>query len=459
MSDFQRDYNERINPALVTKLLSEAVPAMKDVDFKFLEVKKGYCKSILPLNHKSSNQHGTHQALIMGMSGDYTGGLALASLIAHEPILGIHEITPERGMSLWLIQSDMKYLKPSTDDIIVEASISENLWDTINKRYENGQTVLLDVSVTFKDLRNIDVAKGTFRYYCKKKNSLTAASKDKSINIMFEHILKTSAKLIAQLRSFERTKTNPLFIDNMSGKVAGKQGKVIADRFMELLPELQNMVAARTFHLDESLKTHASKIKNVIFIGAGLDFRIYLNQTVFKDKTIFELDLAEMLFERIQIEELLEMKSKEFQTPIKISCNFITESIAEKLLSSRFNPREPSFYIFEGCSMYFSEQENLKIIMEISGLLKQNPDSILWMDMIDSRVIKNTENLPNEVKSFLSNMAKLGEPFVYGFDQGNELLNNAHLNIFERSFTNNYMEIEPSEVYSHYSFNMLRYKN
>lgn len=269
----------------------------------------------------------------------------------------------------------------------------------VNKRYNNGQTVLLDVSVTFKDLRNIDIAKGTFRYYCKKKNSLTAVSKDKSINMMFEHILKTSAKLIAQLRSVESIKANPLFIDNISGKVVGKQGKVIADRFMELLPELQNMVAARTFNLDEALKTHTFKIKNVIFIGAGLDFRIYLNQTVFKDKTIFELDLAEMLSERIQIEELLKMKSEEFQIPIKISCNFIRESIAEKLLSGGFNPEEPSFYIFEGCSMYFSEQENLKILMEISGLLKQNPDSILWMDMIDSKVIKNTENLPKEVQS------------------------------------------------------------
>jgi methyltransferase (TIGR00027 family) len=459
MNDSQRDYNERINPALVTKLLSEAVPTMKDVDFKFLEVRKGYCKSILPLNHKSSNQHGTHQALIMGMSGDYTGGLALASVIAHEPILGIHEITPETGMSLWLIQCDMKYLKPSTDDIIVEASVSENLWDTINKRYHIGQTVLHEVSVTFKDLRNIDIAKGTFRYYCKKKNALAAVSKDKSINMMFEHILKTSAKLIAQLRSVESVKSRPLFIDNISTKVAGKQGKVIADRFMKLLPELQNMVASRTFHLDEALKAHASKIKNVIFIGVGLDFRMYLNQTVFKDMTIFELDLAEMLSERIQLEALLEIKSKDFQTPIKINCNFIAESIAEKLLAGGFNPEEPTFYIFEGCSMYFSEKENQKIIMEISGLLKQNTDSLLWMDMVDSRVIKNTESLPKEIKSFLSNMAKLGEPFVYGFDESSELLNTAHLNIIERSFTNNCMEIEPSAVYSLYSFNILRYKH
>lgn len=459
MDDFESDYSERINPALMTMLLSEAVPTIKDVDFRYEEVKKGYCRSVLPLNHKSSNQHGTHQALIMGMSGDYTGGLALASLIPFEPILGIHEITPDRGMSLWLVKSDMKYLKPSTDDVVVEAIIPEDLGEAINKRYHNGQIILLDVAVTFKDLRNTDVAQGTFRYYCKKKNSLAPVSTSRAINVMFEHLLKTSAKLIAQLRSFESSKSRPLFIDDISAEVAGKQGKVIADRFMELLPELQNMVAARTFHLDEALKKCASEIKNVVFIGAGLDFRMYRNQSDFKGKMIFELDLAEMLAERIHTETALQLKSSSFNTPVKIICNFIAESISEKLLHHGFNPEEPSFYIFEGCSMYFSEAENRKILMEISSLLHQNSASVLWMDMVDDRAIQITEKLPMEIKSFLSNMAKLGEPFIYGFDKDSELFTIADLSIVESALTNDCMDIEPSDVYSLYSFNLLKYNH
>lgn len=457
MNDFQRDYAERINPTLMTKLLSEAVPTIDDVNFQFLDVKAGYCKSILPLNHKSSNQHGTHQALIMGMSGDYTGGLALASLIPFEPILGVHEITPDKGMSLWLIKSDMKYLKPSTDDLIVEAIIPDDAGEMINKRYHNGQTILLDVKITFKDLRDRPIAIGTFRYYCKKKNSLSTVASDNSINVMFEHILKTSAKLIAQLRAVESSKSQPLFIDEISEKVAGKQGKVIADRFMSLLPELQNMVAARTFHLDEALKKYSSKVKNIIFIGAGLDFRIYRNQQVFKDKTIYELDLGEMLAERAILEESFDLKALEFSTPLKINCNFITESISEKLRANGFNPEEPSFYIFEGCSMYFSHQENEKILSEISELLCGNSSSVLWMDMVDSRIFNSPENLPKEIQAFLANMAKLGEPFVYGFDRDSELLKSTQLKIIESATTDECMAIDKSEVYSLYSFNLMNY--
>jgi len=456
MNDFQRDYRERINPELTTRLLAEAVPVMKDVEFRYLEVKKGYCKSMLPLNRKSSNQHGTHQALIMGLSGDYTGGLALASLIPDEPILGVHEITPDRGMSLWLIRSDMQYFRPSTDDVFVEASIPEEMGEMLNKRYHKGRMILLDVLVTFKDIQQNEIAKGTFRYFCKKKNSLAVVKKGNQIDVMFEHVLKTSAKLIAQLRAVETEKAEPLFIDEISVKVAGKQGKVIADRFMQLLPELQNMVAARTFHLDQSLKTHSSRMKNVIFIGAGLDFRMYRHPETFGNVVIFEMDLSEMLIERSKLERQHELRPEGFSPPVKIGCNFLSDSISEKLMSNGFSPEEPSFYIFEGCSMYFSEEENIKIIGEISGMMEKNPDSILWMDMVDSRAVL-TDKSPDEIRGFLSNMAKLGEPFVYGFEDDSKVLNKVQLGIIEKKYTTDCMMVELGEVYSLYSFNLLQY--
>lgn len=168
--EFLQDYNQRLNPDLMTSLLAEAVPVVKLIGFKYQEVKRGYCKSLLPLNYMSSNQHGTHQAMLIGMAGDYTGGLAFASLISDEPILGIHEVLPDKAMSLWLVSAEMKYVKPSTDDLIIEASIDENNMLAYNRRYHEGKSLFVNVEVLFKEPSGKEVAKGSFRYYCKRKH-------------------------------------------------------------------------------------------------------------------------------------------------------------------------------------------------------------------------------------------------------------------------------------------------
>ena len=87
MNQFELDHQNRIGPELMTNLLSDAVPVLEYTGFKFIDVKNGYCRAMLPLNSSSSNQHGTHQALLLALAGDYTGGLALASLSRCEPIM------------------------------------------------------------------------------------------------------------------------------------------------------------------------------------------------------------------------------------------------------------------------------------------------------------------------------------------------------------------------------------
>ena len=44
--NIQQDYIERVNPDLMTSLIRESVPSLDDINFQFLEVNFGYCKSI-----------------------------------------------------------------------------------------------------------------------------------------------------------------------------------------------------------------------------------------------------------------------------------------------------------------------------------------------------------------------------------------------------------------------------
>lgn len=442
---------------LMTTSLREAVPAIQAMDFRYLLSEAGYVKSIIPLNEFSSNQHGTHQGLLLAMGGDYTGGLALATILEDEPILGVHEIKPENAMSLWLLGSNMEYLSPSTEDVYLEAYIDPSLHAELKQRYFTGGTIVLDVEVQYKTEGNKAVAKGVFKYYCKKKNSLSVVTPGKRINAMFEHILKTSAKLIARLRATEAEQDKPLFIDPISSLVAGRQGKVIADRFVKSMPELQHMVAARTHHLDCTLAAYAPQISQLVFVGAGLDFRTYRLNNLLGHKTIFELDLKEMLDERAFLEEKYRIKPAYGTDPIRVACNFLTDSIVEKLLSVGFDAKLPTFFIYEGCAMYFTYEENKQILTQLQQLIQANNNSLLWMDKVDEAALNKTISSPS-LQFFLSNMAKLGEPFIFGFDAGNSLLHEVNLQIIESAITTQLKDLPHSDIYPLYSFNVLTSK-
>lgn len=447
---FLKDFEERLNPKLMTELLAEGVPVIKDIAFQYVKVAKGYCQSLLPLNQKSSNQHGTHQAMLIGMAGDYTGGLALASLIQEEPILGIHEVKPDKGMSLWLVGAEMKYRMPSTEDLLIEATVPIENMVSYNRRYHEGKSLFVTIPVSFFTKRKEIVAEGSFRYYCKKKSFLKAPGKGEKAGVMYEHLIKSSAKLIARLRAMEKFQPNPLFTDSFAEIAAGKQGKVIADRFNEILPALQKMIVARTHHIDTIIKQNERQYQQIVFVGVGLDFRMYRMNKDFEGKKCFLLDLSEMLAERNKV------KTQFHHLPqiseVDIPCNFITENISLKLVAAGFDKSISSLFIFEGCSMYFSETENSIILDQLSELLKGNRNSRLWIDVADEKIF-DKEN----VKDFLKSIAKLGEPFIYGFNKSNNLFKKYNLLTVEEAHVKDIIPDTDGDVYDLYSFCLLRY--
>jgi methyltransferase (TIGR00027 family) len=451
---YQRDYEDRVHPDLMTNLVCEAVPAMKRIGFAFREVQAGFVRTHLPLNAESSNQHGTHQALLLGMVGDYTGGLALASLIPGEPILGIHEIEPERGMSLWLTKSQIEYLMPSTEDVTVEASISVDEADTLQKRYHSGKTILEDVEVRFLNPRGRAVARGTFRYYCRKKCTLRPSVQGKP-NAMFDHVMKTSAKMVARLRAEENLKEVPLFVDVHAELVAGTQGKVIAERFLAMLPALQRMVAARTHHLDECLRGAIREITQVVFIGAGFDFRMCRHPELRREAIVFEIDLPEMLEERARLEAELGIDANAPRVR-RVACDLLADCLAEALLSSGFDPTQPSFFIYEGCSMYFTREQNERLLRSVRRMMESgDAKSVIWMDVVHARVLDGS-GASEDVKQFLRGMAKLGEPFIFGVVDDDPIFEACGLRVDSSIPSSRYAAEFPSEVMEQYAFVLAR---
>jgi len=453
MKDFQKDYEERINPALMTRLLARAVPAVEATGFRYTEVALGLCRAVLPLNTQSSNQHGTHQGLLMAMAGDYTGGLALASLIPGEPVLGVHEVAPDNGMSLWLTGSDMDYRMPSTEDVTLEARFPADTARALNLRYHAGGTILAKVEVYYRDPRGQLVAKGVFKYFCKKRTHLAATEAGRPMNAMMRHVLKTSAKMVARMRAEESERPAPLFRDDVAARVAGAQGKVIGDRFLKVLPELQRMVAARTRHLDDCIREAAGQVTQVVFIGSGFDFRMLRHKALLDRVTVFELDLPEMLEERQILERELGLDMPQDRVR-RVSCDLLNESLKDRLTAAGLDADRPTFFIYEGCSMYFSREQNTAILQQVRNLMNGNPESRLWMDVMheDAMELGCGEG---RVSEFLRGMAALGEPFVFGVADDDGLFPATGLNRLHSATTADVTGEADNGVYRLYRFMLL----
>lgn len=438
------------NEPTLTALLQEAVPAFKRSGIHFNSLEDGYARATLPLNVDATNQHGTHQATVIALLGDYTGGAALGTVLRGVPLAGVHPVYGPDSACLWLAQFNIKFHEPSSTDLVAEAEVDKSQYAMIRSRFWNGQAILLPLKVTFKSETGNLAAEGEFLYYLRHSSFIAPQAPGKSASTMYQHLLKASARLIANVRGRESDEASPLYHDPYAIEAAGKHGQLLGDRFLSLLPELKDMVAARTYDVDRQLrKAAADGIKQVVMVGAGLDFRPFRFAEAHPELRYFELDLPEMISER---ERLIESKDLPEVTRTSVPLNLLFDAPADVLSNVEgFDPSEPVFVIYEGCSMYFDGEEGETILSRLADLVSQHPESRIWMDLVSAEVASGkTES--ESIGRFLEGMAKMGEPFVFGHDAPDALLAPHGLEVSCQTRSDAFRTTEPSEVFAHYQF-------
>lgn len=394
-----------LEPTRVTGLLGDAASLIRDLGFEFTSVGLGKCTGFLPLSVLSANQHGTQLGLIMGLVADFVGGLAFASLLPEEPILGIHEVTPEQSMCLWTLESHLKFLRPASDDVSFECVLDASLVDSAPATYAAGKPIVADATVHITDSYGALVAEGTFKYFARQKSRVQPSADPARPNVMFDHFMKSSARLIAALRALETESDSPLFHDPFARTMAGKQGLLMAQRFLESVPELQSLVSARTHQADLFLRS--ADFAQIVFVGVGFDMRMHRSD--FPKARVFELDLADMLVERKRLKQALAIQESDV---LSAPCNLLTDGIAAALKPLGFDASLPTAFIFEGCSMYFRADENTRILGQLRELLLGNSDSKIWLDVVAEEILG--QDVDAGVETFMRGMARIGEPFVFG---------------------------------------------
>jgi len=222
----------------------------------------------------------------------------------------------------------------------------------------------------------------------------------------------------------------------------------LAKRLNKVLPQLQDIVLARTNHIDSVLQAGLrTGIEQVVFVGAGLDVRALRYGVDALRATYYEVDLPEMLTERERVLGSLQGPALK-RKPVPM--NFETQDLCEVLTSiSGFNPTLPTAFIYEGCSMYFDEPTNRQIITSVHKLMR-NAQSFLWVDFVADSVVRGLTK-HHDVERFLAGMEKLGEAFIFGVDDPQAFLNSTGLQAREIVPASNYFRtMDP--VFSLYRF-------
>ncbi|MFN3192658.1 MAG: SAM-dependent methyltransferase [Aureliella sp.] len=450
ISNWNDHYARHVNPELMTRLLRTAVPVLEEMKWIVTEVAEGYAASVLPLAKESTNQHGTHQAALIALSADYTGGLALATLLTGVPLAGIHKCSDEDSASLWLADMSVRFRAPSTGHLKAECRVEPKLAEKITNRYFSGKRVFVTLPVAFSSNGEV-VADAEMKYFAQPSKQLSGESDRGSDSPIYKAKLKASARMIAGVRA-QAPRQRHIRIDcPHTALAATEHGHLLASRLSAALPHLPDMVHARTRHGDQTIRSIPG-LAQVVIIGSGLDMRPYRLYSDASLITWFELDLPVMLEERHRVISLLQNPPPSRRRPIAMDLR--SDRIDELLLRHPdFDPTKPTLVIYEGCSMYFDSESNRRVLKECRELL-QHSQSRLWCDIVGLDVVEGNGQFP-EVERFLAGMDELGEKFIFGHDEPAEFLREIGLDCAESTTCSEFLG-ECDAVYDLYRFNVAR---
>lgn len=416
------------------------------LDWRIDEIALGEARTTLPINVESTNQYITHQAALMLLSADYTGGIALSTLFQSAPIIGFHPMESDYGVYMWGAKASIKWLYPSSGDLICTSSVPVENWERIYRRFRDGKRVIETLTI---DMHNGDlhVAQAEFTYWAQNSHSLRSNAFDtKRVHPIFDHRYKTSAKLIAGLRALEQEKPEArrAFDDDLSPRAAGTHGVTLARRFCRVIPQLAPMVATRTASIDR-LIGRLPEPYNILSVGVGLDTRPW--RLDLPQHTWFEMDLPLMLNYRAEI--LPEADSSSMQI-IREPIDLRTDCLGERLLSiDAYDRAKPLLIIWEGGSMYFDALLSKQIFRSISNLMS-DARALLWFDFVSEAGVKG-ETGNAAATNFIRCMRKMGEPFISGHDDIAGFLAQFGLLVKVLEGPANYTtQMDP--IFQHYSF-------
>jgi methyltransferase (TIGR00027 family) len=210
-------------------------------------------------------------------------------------------------------------------------------------------------------------------------------------------------------------------------------------------PQLPTLIKARSMSVEHYLKGEGRLHAQVLVLGAGLDPKPLVFAS--HEQRWFLCDLRDMLSDR---QTRLNSMGQENPHCINVPVDLRLPDWPATIRSAGFDPEQSTLVILEGVSMYLSARDlsrTLESIRELCGYRA----SRLWLDHVTETLLGMRRP---EVQSFLSSMARLGEPFLTGISDPAEFFGNAAWRVVEHRSAAEILAID-EPVHHEYRFSLL----
>jgi methyltransferase (TIGR00027 family) len=172
---------------------------------------------------------------------------------------------------------------------------------------------------------------------------------------------------------------------------------------------MSNLMLVRTRFIDDQLqRALESDVAQVVILGAGFDTRAYRFAELLKGRPVFEVD-----YRSTQELKRRRLNSALGTVPSHVcfaEIDFKRDRLPDVLASAGYRSGEKTFFIWEGVSMYLSEQvvrDTLRSVASISGKGSQ-----LVLDFAGAAMLEMLGKYPN--LSQHNYTTKWGEPWTFG---------------------------------------------
>jgi methyltransferase (TIGR00027 family) len=169
-------------------------------------------------------------------------------------------------------------------------------------------------------------------------------------------------------------------------------------------------VLVRHRYIDDRL-THAlagGHVRQVVLLGAGYDTRAYRFATALAGRPVFEVDFPATSARKARIlaRHAAELPAADVR---RVEIDFQTQSLEERLLASGFAKGSPTFFVWEGVSMYLRREAVKGTLRAIAAL--GGPGSEVAMDfwhLVDAPDLVSTA-----YRASASALSLVGEPVTF----------------------------------------------
>lgn len=173
-------------------------------------------------------------------------------------------------------------------------------------------------------------------------------------------------------------------------------------------------VNARTKHIDKLLEESAENgAKQVVVLGAGFDSRAYRFEKDYPKVTFFEVDHpTTSAYKQALVKRIIgRTPSNVVFAPI----DFNTQNITDVLTKAGYDPKQITFFIWEGVTFYITEAAVDKTLQFIAT--QSAPGSAVVFDYLPKAAIQGNDRKYQRIRRMSFRMRLAGEPLMSGFPQ------------------------------------------